>query len=124
MTRKELVMNGLTGSTANQEFERRVATPRCGSRVAGWRMVVVTTSASLLDIASLASKAPLVSLDTKWNVMVPWVMKTAVLGSMASMASMVWIAERGTDVEVLLVLMVVATNGGVDGGMGLRHRGH
>ena len=33
------------------------------------------TSASLVDIASLASKAPLVSLDTKWNVLVPRIMR-------------------------------------------------
>ena len=31
------------------------------------------------------------------------------------MASMVRTAQGGTDAEVLLVLMVVATNGGVDG---------
>ena len=71
MTRKELVMNELMGSTANEEFERRIAASWCGSRVAGWRIAVVKTSASLVDIASLASKASLVSLDTKWNVMVP-----------------------------------------------------
>ena len=61
------------------------------------------TSASLVEKASFASKAPLVSLDTKWNVTVPrmkmtmthrervsYVMLvTAVLASMASLAPMV-----------------------------------
>ena len=104
MTRKELVMNELMGSTANEEFERRIIASWCGSRVAGWRIAVVKTSASLVDIASLASKAPLVSLDAKWHVMVPRIMKmtmthirretnvmlvTAVLASLAPMASMV-----------------------------------
>ena len=46
MTRKELVMNELLGSTANEEFERRIAASWCGSRVAGWRIAVVKTSAS------------------------------------------------------------------------------
>ena len=102
---KELVMNKLMGSTANEEFERRIAASWCGSRVAGWRISVVKTSASLVDIASLASKVPLVSSDTKWNVMVPRIMMkmtmthrkreinvmpvTAVLASMASLAPMV-----------------------------------
>ena len=35
MTRTELVMNELMGSTANEEFERRIAASWCGSRVAG-----------------------------------------------------------------------------------------
>ena len=55
------------GSTANEEFERRIAGCWCGSRVAGWRVAVVKTSASLVEKASLASKASLVSLDTEWN---------------------------------------------------------
>ena len=45
------------------------------------------------------------------------------VAAMASMASMVWMAQGGTDVEVLLVPMMVATNGGDgwlawDGGLG------
>ena len=57
--------------------------------------------------------------------------------TMVSMAAMVWMAQGGIDVEVLLVLVMVASNGGVDGGFqwwrrwlasmvdwGLRHRGH
>ena len=49
------------------------------------------------------------------------------------MASIVWMAQAGTDVEVLPVPTMVATNGGVDGwrrwlasmaGLGLRHTGH
>ena len=73
--RKELVMNELMGSTANEVFERRITASWCGSRVAGRRIAVVRTSASLVDMASLASKGPLVSLDTKWNVTVPRIMK-------------------------------------------------
>ena len=60
------------------------------------------------------------------------------VATMASMASMVWTAQGSTDVEVPLVPMMVATNGGdewwrrwvasmdgVDGWTGvLRHRGH
>ena len=37
---------------------------------------------------------------------------SARMASMASMASMVWMAQGGTDVEVPLVLMMVASNGG------------
>ena len=33
----------------------------------------------------------------------------------ATMASMVWMAQGGTDMEAPLVPMMVATNGGVDG---------
>ena len=43
------------------------------------------------------------------------VVTMAWVATMASMASMVWMAQGGTDVEVSLVLMMVATNGGVDG---------
>ena len=124
MTRTELVMNELMGSTANAEFERRIAASWCGSRVAGWRIVVVKTSVSLVDKASLASKAPLVSLDTKWNVTCIMQMTvthrkretnvmlvTAVLASMvslapmASMVSMVMasMASRASIVGVTLV---------------------
>ena len=51
MTRKELVRNELMGSTANEEFERRITASWCGSRVAGWRIAVVKTSASLAEKA-------------------------------------------------------------------------
>ena len=54
MTRKELVMKELMGSTVNEVFERRITASWCGSRVAGWRVAVVKTSASLVDLASLA----------------------------------------------------------------------
>ena len=50
MTRKELVMYELMGSTANEVSERRITASWCGSRVAGWRKAVVKTSASLVDI--------------------------------------------------------------------------
>ena len=58
--RKELVMNELMGSTSNEVFERRITASWCGSRVAGWRIAVVKTSASLVDITSFASMASLV----------------------------------------------------------------
>ena len=93
----------LMGSTANEEFERRIAASWYGSRVAGRKVAVGTTTVSLVDVTSLALEASLVSLDTKWNVMVPrmkitmthrkretnGMLVTAVLASMASMASMV-----------------------------------
>ena len=61
-----------------------------------------------------------------------WAM-VVTMARMASMASMVWMAQGSTDVEVPLVPMMVASNGGVDGwrrmvasmvDWGLRHRGH
>ena len=64
-------MYELMGSTANEVSERRVTASWCGSRVAGWRIAVVKTSASLVDKASFASMTSLVSVDTKWNVLVP-----------------------------------------------------
>ena len=53
----------------------------------------------------------------------------ATVASMASVASMIWMAEGGTDVEVPLVLVVVASNGwrrclASMVGWGLRHTGH
>ena len=52
ITRKELVMDELMGSTANEVFKRRITASWCGSRVAGWRIAVVKTSASLDEKAS------------------------------------------------------------------------
>ena len=69
--RKDLVMNEMMCSTANDMSERRNTASWCGSRVAGWRVAVVRTSASLVDVASSALVASLVSPDKKWNVMVP-----------------------------------------------------
>ena len=100
--RQELVMYELMGSTANEVSERPITASWCGSRVAGWRIAVVKTSASLVDRASFASMASLVSLDTKWNVLVLRLKMTtthrkratnvmpatAVLVSMASLAPM------------------------------------
>ena len=128
ITRKESVMNELMGSAANEVFERRITASWCGSRVAGWRIAVVKTSASVVDIASFASMASLVSLDTKWNVLVPRMkmMTThrqrgnqcdaviAVLASMAllapmasraSMAPMVWMASMASTASMASMVM-------------------
>ena len=139
MTRTELVMNELMGSTANEEFERRIAASWCGSRVAGWRTAVVKTSASLVDKASLASKAPLVSLDTKWNVtcimqmtvthskretnvmlvtaVLASMVSLAPMASMASMASMVWMASMAS-----MVMASMASRASIVGVTALRWR--
>ena len=60
---EEFVMNELMGSTANEEFERRIAASWCGSRVAVWRVAVGKATVLMADITSLASKASLVSLE-------------------------------------------------------------
>ena len=75
VTREELVENALMGSTANEDFERRNAATWCGSKVADWRIAVVRTFASLAVMTSMASKAPLASMDLNWNVMVPLLLK-------------------------------------------------
>ena len=116
IARKELVLNELMGSTANEVSERRITASWCGSRVAGWRVAVVKTSASLVDIASFASKGSLGSLDTKWNVLVPRMKKTmtqrkrltnvtpvtAVLPSMASMVGLTALRCRELRNETLV----------------------
>ena len=56
MTRKELAMNELMGSTANEEFDSRIAALGVAREGAGWRIAVVKTSASFADIASFASE--------------------------------------------------------------------
>ena len=89
-------------------FDRRITASWCGSRVAGWRIAVVKTSASLV-----ASMASLVVLDTK-NVLVlrmkmtttqrkrvsHVVPVTAVLASMAILAVMAPIASMGDSSEM------------------------
>ena len=122
--RKVLVMNEVMGSTANEVFERRIAASWCGSRVAGWRTADVKTSASLVDIASLASVASLFSLDTKWNVLVPRMKMTTthrkrvtnvmpVTAVVASMASMVMPSMAPMASMVLVSMASMASMVGV-----------
>ena len=73
---EELVRNQLMGSAEKGRSERRITAPRCGSRVAGWRVVAGKTAVLMDVITLLASEASLVSpvrkcgmrwcLESKW----------------------------------------------------------